>query len=239
MPFSGDALNAEKEGHCCYEDVARLPASQRDSPLMIYLLGGPPRVGKSIISRTITAKHGINVVSTDSLGAVLETVLGPEVEPRLFIVSRLDEMTAVDRIALMVENVTERISYQIQEGYAVWRAVKPFVLREKDEGRDVVIEGVAVLPELVNQLGGIDHRAVFIGNQGSEHKENIKRSAEENEHDWMRSASDEYIDAFAAFVAEMSSYIEKEAHRYGFEYVEMDKRPFNDAVAEVVGSLLG
>lgn len=206
---------------------------------MIYLLGGPPRVGKSIICRTITAEHGVNVVSTDSLGAVLETVLAPEAEPDLFIVSRLNEMTAADRIALMAEDTTVRIGYQIREGHAVWRAVKPFILREKDEGRDVVIEGVAVLPELVNQLGGIEHRAVFIGNQGNEHKENIKRSARENEHDWMRYASAEEIDAFATFVVRMSSYIENEAHRYSFEYIEMDKRPFSDAVAEVVDSLLG
>ena len=116
---------------------------------MIYLLGGPPRVGKSIVSKTITRKHGINVVSTDSLGAVLESVLDPEVEPGLFVVNRFNEMTEADRIDLMVENATERIKYQIQESYAVWKAVKPFILRERDEGRDVVVEGVAVLPELV------------------------------------------------------------------------------------------
>ena len=57
---------------------------------MIYLLGGPPRVGKSTICKTITDQHGINVVSTDSLSAVLEDVLSPEVEPGLFAVSRLD-----------------------------------------------------------------------------------------------------------------------------------------------------
>ena len=81
-----------------------------------------------------------------------------------------------------------------------------------------------------SQLEDIDYRVVFIGNQGNEHKENIKKSAKENEHDWMRHASDEYIGAFATFVVEMSSYIEKEARKYGFEYIEMDTRPFNDAV---------
>ena len=60
---------------------------------MIYLLGGPPRVGKSIISKTITEEHGINVVSTDSLGAVLEHVLDPELEPGLFAVNRFNEMS--------------------------------------------------------------------------------------------------------------------------------------------------
>ena len=205
---------------------------------MIYLLGGPPRVGKSIISKTITKKHGINVVSTDSLGAALENVLNPEVEPGLFVFNRFNEMTAADRINLMVENTTELINYTIEESYAVWKAVKPFILKEKDEGRDVVVEGVAVLPALVNQLENIDYRVVFIGNQGNEHKANIKKSAKENERDWMRYVSDEYVDAFATFVVQMSSYIEKEAYKYGFEYIEMDKRPFHDVVGEIVGSLL-
>ena len=206
---------------------------------MIYLLGGPPRVGKSIISKVITAKHGINVVSTDSLGAVLESVLNPEVEPGLFVFNRFNEMTSVDRMNLMVENTAELVGYVIEEGCAVWKAVNPFILRESEEGRDVVLEGVAILPELVSQLENVDYRAVFVGNQGNEHKENIKKSAKQNEHDWMRCSSDEYIDAFATFVVQMSSYIEKEAHKYGFEYIEMDKRPFNDAVSEVVDSLLG
>jgi 2-phosphoglycerate kinase len=205
---------------------------------MIYLLGGPPRVGKSIISKTITKEHGINVVSTDSLGAVLESVVDPEIEPGLFIVNRFNEMTAEEKISLMLKNTTERINYQVAENCAVWKAVAPFIEREKDEGRDVVVEGVAVLPELVSQLQNIAYRVVFVGNRDPEHKENIKKSAKEDEHDWMQDASDEYIDAFATFVAEMSSYIKKEANKYSFEYIEMGNRPFNDAVGKVVDSLL-
>ena len=205
---------------------------------MIYLLGGPPRVGKSTISRAIPKKHGISVVSTDSLGSVLENVLDPEAEPGLFVFTRFNEMPTADRINLMVENTPELINYTIEESRAVWKAVKPFILKEKEECRDVLIEGVAVLPELVSQIKNIDHRVVFIGNQGNEHKDNIKNSAKENEHDWMRYASDEYMDAFATFVGRMSGYIEKEAHKYGFKYVEMAKRPFQD-VAGAIEELLG
>ncbi len=206
---------------------------------MIYFIGGPPRVGKSIIARAITTKHGIGAVSTDSLGAVLETVLDPEAEPGLFAISRFNEMAEADRIRLLVKNTTKRIDYQIEESLAVWRAVKPFVLREQDEGRDLVVEGVAVLPELVAQLEGVGYRVVFVGNQSHKQQENIKRAANANEHDWMRRASDEYIDAFAAFVVAMSRYIEKEARRYGFEYFEMGRKLFNDAVNEVVALLVG
>jgi 2-phosphoglycerate kinase len=144
---------------------------------MIYLLGGPPRVGKSLVAKTITRRYSINVVSTDSLGAVLENVLDPELESGVFIVNRFNEMCVEDRISLMVNQTTERISYQIEENRAVWKAVVPFIQSERDQGRDVVIEGVAILPELVSQLENVDLRAGFIGNQGNEHKENIKRSA--------------------------------------------------------------
>jgi 2-phosphoglycerate kinase len=206
---------------------------------MIYFIGGPPRVGKSLIAKAIIAHHDISVVSTDTLGAVLETVLDPEAEPGLFAVTRFNELAEADRMRMMVGNATLRIACQIEESTAVWRGVKPFVLKEQDQDRDLVVEGVAVLPDLLAQLEGVDYRVVFVGNQGQKHQENIKRSAKENAHDWMRHASDEYMGAFASFVVAMSAYFEKEARRYGFKYIEMGGRPFNDALVEVVASLLG
>ena len=204
---------------------------------MIYLLGGPPRVGKSIMATAITSQYGISAISTDSLGVVLETVLNPETEPGLFAISRFNELAEADRMKLMVENPTKRIDYQRREGMAVWRAVEPFILREQDEGRDLVVEGVAVLPELVAQLEGIDYRTVFVGNQGEHHYENLKKSAEENAHDWMHDLGDPYLRAFALFVKRMSAYIEKEAKAYGFEYIEMDNARLGDVTEAVMTSL--
>ena len=71
---------------------------------MIYFVGGPPRVGKSLIARAITKQYGISAVSTDSLGAVLEMVLDPEVEPGLFAINWFNEMAEADRIRLMVQD---------------------------------------------------------------------------------------------------------------------------------------
>jgi len=206
---------------------------------MIYFLGGPPRVGKSKISKLITTRHGIGSVSTDSLGAVLENVLDPERAPGLYAVSRFNEMTAAERIDLMVDETSRRIGYQIEEGRATWRAVEPFIRREEEEGRDVLVEGVAVLPELVAQLEDIDYRAVFVGNRGESHGENIRRGATEDDRDWMRDASDDYIQAFAVLVRQMSHFIQKEAHSHGLAYIEMSETPFGDAIDEVIHSLLG
>lgn len=204
---------------------------------MIFLLGGPPRVGKSIISNEIRQKHAVSVVSTDTLGAVLENVLSPESTPDLFIFGKFNKMPVAERVKLMTKDPTELIEYVRKESHVVWKAVDAFIRRENDEGRDALLEGVAVLPELVSRLENIPHRVVFIGNQGENHKENIKKSAEENEHDWMRDVSDQYISAFAMFVKRMSAYIEQEAKKYGFEYIEMDKELFGNVPEEVMISL--
>ena len=206
-------------------------------PLMIFLLGGPPRVGKSIISSEIRQKHAVSVVSTDTLGAVLENLLSPETAPDLFAFAKFNEMPMAERVKIMVKDPGELVDCVRKESHVVWRAVEAFIRRENSEGRDALIEGVAVLPELMSQLEDIPHRAVFIGNQGENHKENIKKSAEGNEHDWMRGASDQYIGAFALFVKRMSAYIEQEARKYDFEHIEMDKEPFGDVADEVIKSL--
>ena len=204
---------------------------------MIYLLGGPPRVGKSIISNEIRQVHAVSVVSTDTLGAVLENVLSPEAASDLFVFSKFNELPMAERVKIIVKHPAELIGYVRKESHVIWKAVEAFIRKENDEGRDALIEGVAVLPELVSQLQDIPHRVVFIGNQGENHKENIQKSAEENEHDWMRGVSDQYIGAFAMFVKRMSAYIESEAQKYGFEYIEMDKELFEDVAEEVMKSL--
>ena len=195
------------------------------------------RVGKSIISSEIRQKHAVSVVSTDTLGAVLENVLSPDTAPDLFAFGKFTEMSMSGRAKLIMADPTELIDYVRRESHIVWKAVEAFVRRENDEGRDVLIEGVAILPELVIQLENIHHRAVFIGNQGENHKGNIKKSAEENEHDWMRGVSDQYVCAFAMFVERMSAFIEQETKKYGFEYIEMDEELFGDVTEKIVKSL--
>jgi 2-phosphoglycerate kinase len=204
---------------------------------MIFLLGGPPRVGKSIISSEIRQKHAVSVVSTDTLGAVLENVLNPEEAPDLFIISKFNEIPMAERGKLIMKDPAELIDYVRKESHVVWKAVEIFIRRENNEGRDALIEGVAVLPELMSKLDDIPHRVVFIGNQGENHKLNIKKSAEKNEYDWMCGASDQFIGAFAMFVKRMSAYIEQDAKKYGFEYIEMDKGLFGDVMEEVMKSL--
>jgi 2-phosphoglycerate kinase len=131
--------------------------------IMIFLIGGPPRVGKSRISSEIRQKHAVSVVSTDTLGAVLEHVLSPEAAPDLFVFGTFHDMPMAEQVKFIMKDPAALIAYVRKESSVVWNAVEAFIRREHDEGRDVLIEGVAVLPELMSQLEDIPHRVVFIG----------------------------------------------------------------------------
>jgi 2-phosphoglycerate kinase len=90
---------------------------------MIFLLGGPPRVGKSIIASEIRQKHAVSVISTDSLGAVLENVLSPESAPNLFAFDKFNKMPMAERVRLMTKNPAELIEYARKEsGRGVYQA---------------------------------------------------------------------------------------------------------------------
>ncbi len=204
---------------------------------MIFLLGGPPRVGKSAIANEIRQKYALSFISTDSICAVLENILSPETAPDLFVFDEFNKMSLGKRTELITKNPAEFIGYVRKESYVVWKAVDAFIRRENDEGRDALIEGVAVLPELVSRLENLPHRAVFIGNQGVHLKEKMKKFATKNEYDWLRNTSDQYISAFALFVRQMSVYIEQEAKKYGFEYIEIDKELFGNVPIAVLKSL--
>jgi len=154
----------------------------------------------------------------------------------LFVFGKFSEMPMAERVKLM-KDPAELIDYVRKESHVIWKAVEAFFRRENREGRDVLIEGVAILPELMSRLEDIPHRVVFIGNQGENHQENIKKFAEENEHDWMGGESDQYISAYAMFVKRMSAYIEQEAKKHGLDYIEMDKKLFGDVTEAVMKSL--
>lgn len=203
---------------------------------MIFLLGGAPRVGKSLIAAEIRRRYALSVVSTDTLGAVLEQVLTPTGAPDLFLFSRFNAMPAAERIKVMVDDPAVLVDYARRESRVIWPAVEAFIKREEAEGRDLLIEGVAVLPELVQRLQGLPHRAVFIGNQGRRHQEHIKQHAAQHEHDWLHGATEAYIGAFANFVRRMSAFIKQEAEKVGYQYIEMDGSLLEDVTEKVVTS---
>ena len=72
----------------------------------------------------------MSVVSTDSLGAVLEDVLSPEEAPGLFVFDKFRKMPLAERVKLITKDPAELIDYVRKESHVVWKAVVAFTRRE-------------------------------------------------------------------------------------------------------------
>ena len=108
---------------------------------MLYLLGGTPRSGKSILAREINRRTGLPIVSTDLLRGVLM-----QVDPEL-----REAMKATD---------------PIREVDAFFRHFVQALLVAEIQLESCLIEGVGFLPRQIPQLTGIvrsELRACFVG----------------------------------------------------------------------------
>jgi 2-phosphoglycerate kinase len=185
---------------------------------MIYIIGGAPRVGKSIVAKRLAQDTAASFVSTDDIcdklsdslseteraikfplpgfsGTASENVLTPEKRVELSIISAKSVEPEIDRI----------ISNAIT----------------KDES--LVIEGVHFLPEYVRELlskyGSDKIQALFVGSTYVKAVVDgiMKNTSPDN---WMRDSHPDVIRQVAEFVSALSRYLEKEAEKYHLAYKE-------------------
>lgn len=201
-----------------------------------YLIGGTPRSGKTTLTMRFLHERPMLAASTDAIRYTLRQVIAETDQPDLF---HLGKYTSNDseRREYLRTNSRGVIEIQNRESAVVWRSVVDFIHSNLADGFDILIEGIAVLPELVTRLD-CDYSAVFLGNQSDEHFETIRRTARSNEHDWMHNLEDETIEAFAVFNQTFSKYITEEAEKYHMSYVEVHDDSFEAAMTTALHALL-
>lgn len=184
-----------------------------------YLIGGTPRTGKTTLTMRFIREQPMLAASTDAIRYTLRQVVNPVDQPDLFHLGKYTSNDSEKRDFLRTHPM-DVVTVQNAESAIVWKSVNDFIQSNIDDGFDVLIEGIAVLPELVSQLK-CDYRVVFIGNKSDEHYQTILKSARANPNDWMHKLEDETIEAFAIFNQTFSSFIEQEAAKYHLPYVEI------------------
>jgi len=201
-----------------------------------YLIGGTPRTGKTTLILRAIKERPMLAASTDAIRYALRRIIKETDEPDLF---HLGKFTSNDpeRRNYIKNNPEAVIDVQNNESVIVWRSVKDFINSNIEDGYDVIIEGIAVLPELVKQLD-CEYSAIFMGNQSTAHYQTILRSARANNDDWMHSLEDETIEAFAIFNQAFSTYIEKSAIDNGFVYIEVHDDRFEEDITKALSTLL-
>jgi len=194
---------------------------------MVYLIGGAPRVGKTKLALRAVGQKPMFALSTDAVRASLRVMYTAEQKPALF------ALLAEEQLPL-----AESIAEQNAESRELWPAIKAFIHSNYDEGHDVLVEGIGILPALLSELK-IPYKAVFVGNTAANHVETIREHARAHNSDWLHGRDDSYIESIALFVAGFSESIRAEAEKCSLPYVDIRNDAFERSQDEALRILFG
>jgi len=146
---------------------------------LIVLIGGSTGSGKSSVALEVAHRLGIrNVIGTDYVRQVLRTLFSKDILPDLYL-STYNAYKAVNiPIAPGEDKVV--IGYAEQAKH-VAVGIEAIIQRATAEGTDVILEGIHILPSILNDelLQNPTVNFVFLSLDSEEaHKERIKRRAE-------------------------------------------------------------
>jgi 2-phosphoglycerate kinase len=200
---------------------------------MIYLIGGSPRVGKTKLVNYVVREHPMHAVSTDAIRYMLRRTVPKEaISPDIFIHFKTDVLETWSKGSEAL------IEEQNRQSKALWPFIREFINSYQEDGIDLIVEGVAILPEFVKTLD-VPNRGIFLGNASESHKSIVIEQAEQNSHDWMRALPPEKMQRATEFFARLSEYFRVEASAHDLAYQEMADTDFEHSLQSAARHLLG
>lgn len=205
---------------------------------MIYLIGGPPKCGKTTLAKRFSKLKGIPWVSTDTLQCVIKPYLDKKDLSKKFPTSAQrcnnnDEKYSQYSINEIIE------AYQ-QQAKTSYQAIDMFTICEITDDNDFIIEGYHIEPELVAELNKKypnKLRSIFlIKSDESKFIADIKKSTTPN--DWIiaRTNNEETYSKIATMIYEYGKFFKKESKKYGFKVLNMDN-DFDNQINKAIDNL--
>ncbi len=191
---------------------------------MIYLIGGPPKCGKTTLAKYLLKEKGVPWVSTDTLQNIVKAYTKEKDFVKLF-------PSSVQRCDTNDEKYSKFSSDEIINAYriqarTIWDAIDMFVVSEMTDENDFVIEGYHIEPELIAKLNKKyedEIQSIFLVKKNEvKFVENIKESSTPN--DWIveNTKENETYNKIAKMISEYSEIFEKEAQKYNLDIINMD-----------------
>ena len=175
---------------------------------MIYLIGGAPRVGKSIIAKQFAESIKGRFVSTDEL----EDTDNQQPSVIFYSDSKKNILTPSQRIE-SVKNEAEQIISDIES----------IISKSINKPQNTVIEGVHLFPayvdKFVKKFGKDKIKVIFIGSTNIDLilKGMIRNTSSNN---WLKEFNQEVLRQIALFTKAFSDYLYHECKKYNFTYKE-------------------
>ncbi len=196
---------------------------------MIYLIGGPPKCGKTTLAKKLAKKLGIQWVSSDTLEVVgMDYVVkyAPRKFNQLYPHSAMKGKTNDETYSLA--SPKQIAKNYIKQAKATYAAIDMFSICEITDGNDYIIEGYHVTPELAAQLikkyGRKHFKVLFLVKSDLEKFiSDVKKSSTPNDWILKKTKKNKTLPKIAGMICYYGTFLEKEAEKYKFKVMNMDE----------------
>jgi 2-phosphoglycerate kinase len=196
---------------------------------MIYLIGGAPRVGKTQLATKVISKKPMHAISTDAIRYMLRRTIPPTALPQTLWTDGAED--------LRLGSIQKILESQNAESIDLWPYLEQIMSSYTEDDYDLLLEGVAVIPSLVNHIK-VPHRAIIIGNNSPKHSDTLLRYAADNPYDWLHKFNQEQVSVYTDFFAYMGGWLQEQAAEYDIPFVEIHDELFGVDITTAAEILL-
>ncbi len=206
---------------------------------MIYLIGGPPKCGKTYLAQKLSLAYNIPWISVDTLQCVAQAYVAKKDIPKKFPWGQIRKQTKRSNDLVYNKYTAKHIisAYQSQAKTS-YPAIEMVAVSEITSGHSYIIEGYQVEPRLADRLvkkyGRKYIKPIFlIKTDPQKFIQNIKKST--TPHDWIiqRTKNKTTYPKIADMICKYGKYFEREARRYHFDVFGMDDE-FNGKINDII-----
>ncbi len=196
---------------------------------MIYLIGGPPRSGKTTLAKVLARKLRIPWISTDTLEVISREYIPKSQWKRLYPYSYLRRKGKARNNDEFYEIYSASKIIQVLRAQAksAYKAIDAMIANEIDNGNDYIVEGYHLAPEFVQKLmkshGRKNIRTLSLTKSDAE-KFAVDVHHSSTPNDWLLvlTKKEKTFLKVGNMVALYSRFFEKGAKKYGFNTLSMD-----------------
>lgn len=191
---------------------------------MIYLIGGPPKCGKTTAAKLLLREHGIPWISTDALETIIYPYIPAKKHATAYPHSYRKGNTNDETYAMYTAK-------EIMEGYiaqsaTVHPAIEAFIESERADGNDYCIEGYHITPAFAAHM-----QEKFTGNVCSAFlvrtdpiilQKDFSKSATPNDWILRKTKKQETFEKIASMICLYGTWTTEEAEKYQVPIYRME-----------------
>ena len=201
---------------------------------MLYLIGGSPRGGKTILSKKLSKKIEVPYISTDYLKLILRPYFKEKKREEMFPFDKIWKKLNLNEYFL---NYTgkQMLAIDIKEGKTLWTGMKYLISHLSKRKIDYIIEGVHLLPNLIKDFKDNPNVKIIFLTKTDEEKIYSGLFKNKSERDWIleKVKDRDILKLVAKSLSFQGSYFEKETKKYNFKLINTEKN-FSTKINEAV-----